>query len=65
MPATFDQLEAKGFKSVTVSDLLAMAKTPPPKPTTPKPSVSPRAGAPASPGALYTPPVTTTSTPGG
>jgi len=65
MPATFDQLAAKGFKSVTVSDLLAMAKTPPPKPATPKPSVSPRAGAPASPGAVYTPPVTTTSTPGG
>ncbi|MGZ4983273.1 MAG: polysaccharide deacetylase family protein [Chthoniobacterales bacterium] len=33
MPATFDQLQAKGFKFVTVSELLAMAKPLPPKPT--------------------------------
>ncbi len=31
MPATFDQLEAKGFKFVTVSELLAMARPVPPK----------------------------------
>ncbi len=31
MPATFDQLEAKGFKFVTVSELLAMARPAPPK----------------------------------
>ena len=31
MPATFDQLEAKGFKLVTVSELLAMAQPTPPK----------------------------------
>jgi peptidoglycan/xylan/chitin deacetylase (PgdA/CDA1 family) len=33
MPSTFDELEAKGFKFVTVSELLAMATpvTPPPK----------------------------------
>ena len=32
MPATFDQLAAKGFKFVTVSELLAMARPIPPKP---------------------------------
>lgn len=61
MPATFDQLDRKGFKSVTVSELLAMATPLPPKPT-----AIPRAIAipAASPGAIYSPPVTTT-TPGG
>lgn len=39
MPATFDQLAAKGFRFVTVSELLAMAK---PKPSaTPAPSAEP------------------------
>jgi peptidoglycan-N-acetylglucosamine deacetylase len=33
MPATFDQLMKKGFKSVTVTELLAMATPIPPKPT--------------------------------
>lgn len=38
MPATFDQLQEKGFKFVTVTELLAMAR---PKPSpTPKPSPS-------------------------
>ncbi len=61
MPATFDQLDRKGFKSVTVSELLAMATQVPPKPTPiPRASALPV----ASPGAVYTPPVTT-STPGG
>jgi peptidoglycan/xylan/chitin deacetylase (PgdA/CDA1 family) len=61
MPATFDQLDRKGFKSVTVTELLAMATPLPPKPTaTPRASPIPA----ASPGAVYTPPVTT-STPGG
>jgi peptidoglycan/xylan/chitin deacetylase (PgdA/CDA1 family) len=32
MPATFDQLQAHGFKFVTVSALLALARPPPPKP---------------------------------
>lgn len=32
MPATLDQLKAKGYKFVTVSELLAMAKPNPPKP---------------------------------
>jgi peptidoglycan/xylan/chitin deacetylase (PgdA/CDA1 family) len=32
MPATFDQLEAKGFKFVTVSELISMATPEPPKP---------------------------------
>jgi peptidoglycan/xylan/chitin deacetylase (PgdA/CDA1 family) len=40
VPATLDQLEAKGFKFVTVSELISMAKpfTPTPKPS---PSASP------------------------
>src|SRR4051812_22857266 len=43
MPATFDQLMKKGFKSVTVTELLGMATPVPPKPTpTPSPS-APRA----------------------
>jgi peptidoglycan/xylan/chitin deacetylase (PgdA/CDA1 family) len=60
MPSTFDQLDRKGFKSVTVSELLKMA-TPLPKPT-----AIPRAIAipAASPGATPTPSVTT-DTPGG
>jgi peptidoglycan-N-acetylglucosamine deacetylase len=61
MPATFDQLDRKGFKSVTVSELLAMATPVPPKPATiPHASAIPV----ASPGAVYPSPVTT-STPGG
>lgn len=61
MPATFDQLDRKGFKSVTVSDLLAMATPLPPKPTAiPRASAIPV----ASPGAVYTAPVTASS-PGG
>jgi peptidoglycan/xylan/chitin deacetylase (PgdA/CDA1 family) len=31
MPATLNELEAKGFKFVTVSELLRMARTQPPK----------------------------------
>jgi peptidoglycan/xylan/chitin deacetylase (PgdA/CDA1 family) len=61
MPATFDQLIKKGFKSVTVTELLAMARTPP-KPT-PSPSV-PRAEPVPTATPVYSPPVTT-STPGG
>lgn len=39
MPSTFDQLVAKGFKFVTVSELLAMARPAPPKPpSTPIPA---------------------------
>jgi peptidoglycan/xylan/chitin deacetylase (PgdA/CDA1 family) len=61
MPATFDQLERKGFKSVTVTELLAMATPLPPKPTpTPRPSPAPG----ASPASAYTPPPSTTA-PGG
>jgi peptidoglycan/xylan/chitin deacetylase (PgdA/CDA1 family) len=33
MPATLEQLEAKGFKFVTVSELISMATPEPPKPT--------------------------------
>jgi peptidoglycan-N-acetylglucosamine deacetylase len=55
MPATFDQLDRKGFKSVTVSELLAMAT-----PLPPKPSASPRTSTIpiASPASIYTPPAT-------
>jgi peptidoglycan/xylan/chitin deacetylase (PgdA/CDA1 family) len=55
MPATFAQLEKKGFKSVTVTELLAMAKPLPPKPT-PSPS-APRATPVATPAAVASPPV--------
>ena len=61
MPATFDQLVKKGFKSVTVTELLAMAK-PPPK-ATPSPSV-PRAEPVATATPASSPPLTT-GTPGG
>jgi len=58
MASTFDQLERKGFKSVTVSELLTMAKPRPPKATaTPRatgtPATSPpvhSSPAPANPG---------------
>src|SRR5947207_3596221 len=57
MPATFDQLMRKGFKSVTVTELLGMATPIPPKPT-PSPSAS-RALPPATPTASASPPDTT------
>lgn len=38
MPATFEQLQEKGFKFVTVSELIAMAKPKPP--STPRPASS-------------------------
>jgi peptidoglycan/xylan/chitin deacetylase (PgdA/CDA1 family) len=56
MPATFDQLDRKGFKSVTVTELLAMATPLPPKPT-PTPHVNPAPV--ASPASIYTPPAVT------
>ncbi|MEY2479623.1 MAG: peptidoglycan-N-acetylglucosamine deacetylase [Verrucomicrobiota bacterium] len=40
MPATLEELEAKGFKFVTVSELIAMATPVPPKPPAPKPARS-------------------------
>jgi peptidoglycan/xylan/chitin deacetylase (PgdA/CDA1 family) len=58
MPATFDQLMKKGFKSVTVTELLAMETPRPPKPT-PSPS-APRAVALPSPSSTVAP-----SVPGG
>jgi peptidoglycan/xylan/chitin deacetylase (PgdA/CDA1 family) len=61
MPATFDQLDRKGFKSVTVTELLAMATPLPPKPT-PTPRVGP---APVAPPASASTPPAVTSTPGG
>src|ERR1043165_8103800 len=53
MPATFDQLMKKGFKSVTVTELLAMA--------TPKPSPTPRASAAPSPTPSLSPPLETST----
>lgn len=46
MPATFDELEQKGFKFVTVSQLIAMETPEPPKPT---PSEKTRVSSPISP----------------
>jgi hypothetical protein len=63
MPATFDQLMKKGFKSVTVTELLSMATPLPPKPT-PSPS-APRTGPGATPPPVYSPPVTTNTPAGG
>ncbi|MEY2548441.1 MAG: peptidoglycan-N-acetylglucosamine deacetylase [Verrucomicrobiota bacterium] len=61
MPATFDQLMKKGFKSVTVTELLGMATPIPPKPTpSPSPSVA-RAIAVPSPTPSAAPPVPTTT----
>jgi peptidoglycan/xylan/chitin deacetylase (PgdA/CDA1 family) len=54
MPSTFDQLEAKGFKFVTVSELIAK-----PVPATPKPRKEP----PAGPGATGSPVPRSTSAP--
>ena len=52
MPATFEQLQTKGFKFVTVSELLAMARPAPPKPpATPKQLRSPAAGSTGTPSA--------------
>ena len=59
MPATFDQLMKKGFKSVTVTELLAMATPVPPK-ATPSPSV-PRAVALPNPTPSKSPPAPTTT----
>jgi peptidoglycan/xylan/chitin deacetylase (PgdA/CDA1 family) len=64
MPGTFDQLMKKGFKSVTVTELLAMETPRPPKPTpTPSPTVIPRAIAVPSTTPVAPPPATAT-TPG-
>jgi len=48
MPATFDQLQAKGFKFVTVTELLAMAR-----PLPPKPAATPRSPAPTPAGSAH------------
>lgn len=45
MPETLDQLEAKGFKFVTVSELIAMAKPETPSPATAHSENSPAPGA--------------------
>ncbi|MEP6685311.1 MAG: polysaccharide deacetylase family protein [Verrucomicrobiota bacterium] len=42
MPATFDQLQAKGFKFVTVTELIARARPLPPKPAATAPTGSPQ-----------------------
>jgi peptidoglycan/xylan/chitin deacetylase (PgdA/CDA1 family) len=54
MPQTFDQLEAKGFKFVTVSELIKMAV---PETVKPAPSVRPKTAPVPQPGASpYSPP---------
>jgi peptidoglycan/xylan/chitin deacetylase (PgdA/CDA1 family) len=64
MPSTFDQLDRKGFKSVTVSELLALATPLPPKPTaTPRAVAVPTVPS-ESPGAISAP-AATINTPGG
>jgi peptidoglycan/xylan/chitin deacetylase (PgdA/CDA1 family) len=55
MPSTFDALEAKGFKFVTVSELIRAA-TVEPSPTPPSTSTSPRAAIPLSPSPSPPPP---------
>lgn len=58
MPATLDQLEAKGFKFVTVSELIRMAR-----PETPKPSPTARPQAPDASAGSPAPRSTATSPP--
>jgi peptidoglycan/xylan/chitin deacetylase (PgdA/CDA1 family) len=63
MPETFDQLQAKGFKFVTVSELIAMGHPMPPKQAGsegPTPILSPQPSPPTSPS-----PVIPTGSPGG
>src|ERR1700730_12720555 len=48
MPATFEQLEAKGFRFVTVSQLIAMAVPETPKPHKEKPAAETTGGSSAS-----------------
>jgi peptidoglycan/xylan/chitin deacetylase (PgdA/CDA1 family) len=62
MPSTFDELQAKGFKFVTVSELLSMAKPLPPKPA---PTMVPRKQTPgdAAPVAPAAPVATPAGTP--
>jgi len=60
MPATLDALEAKGFKFVTVSELISMATPETPRPSA-KPKASPSASATPSPSIAPSP----TSSPSG
>ena len=64
MPGTFDQLQKKGFKSVTVTELLSMATPVPPK-ASPSPSTVPRALPATTPTPASTPSVTATIPGGG
>lgn len=60
MPCVLKELEAKGFKFVTVSELIAMETPLPPKPSpTPKPSLPPK----ASPAPTSAPAKSTSSSP--
>jgi len=54
MPSTLDALEAKGFKFVTVSELIGMATPETPRPST-KPKASPSASATPSPSVAPSP----------
>ncbi len=62
MPSTFDALEAKGFKFVTVSELIGMAKPETPRPT---PQATEKAAPKAIPVTSVTPPPSPASSPGG
>ena len=59
MPSTFDELEAKGFKFVTVSELLGMAT-----PVTPHPKASPAEKKAAKPAPTVAPSAAPESSPG-
>jgi peptidoglycan/xylan/chitin deacetylase (PgdA/CDA1 family) len=61
MPSTFDELEAKGFKFVTVSELIGMAAV---RPSHPSPQPSPSV-APSSPTGFAFPTPSPTPSPGG
>ncbi len=61
MPPTFDELEAKGFKFVTVSELIGMAAV---RPSHPSPQPSPSV-APSSPTGFAFPTPSRTPSPGG
>jgi hypothetical protein len=54
MPSTLDALEAKGFKFVTVSELIGMATPETPRPSA-KPKASPSASATPSPSVFPSP----------
>lgn len=67
MPSTLDQLEAKGFKFVTVTELIGMARPETPKPHKEPPIAPSTTGSPTTRSTIAPPPPrsTTTSSPNG